>query len=107
MSLLLQRFLHTFLSFLLLIILGSCVHTRPVENQQIIREIVSRANADFYLDERIWYQDVQAEIGVCFEEKNLYEEMSASENLRFYAALFGIRSFDPLPLLGRVGLPAV
>ncbi len=58
------------------------------------------------LDIAMQMKDVQAEIGVCFEEKNLYEEMSASENLRFYAALFGIRGFDPLPLLRRVGLPA-
>lgn len=61
-----------------------------------------------YIDElNIAFQmkEVQARIGVCFEEKNLYEEMSAVENLRFYAALFGIKTFDPTPLLERVGLP--
>src|SRR5690554_1699289 len=31
---------------------------------------------------------LQAQIGVCFEEKNLYLEMSALENLNFYASLF-------------------
>lgn len=49
-------------------------------------------------------EEIQAEIGVCFEEKNLYERMSAVENLRFFAKLFGIRKFDPYPLLKRVGL---
>lgn len=50
-------------------------------------------------------KEVQSRIGVCFEEKNLYEEMSAAENLRFFASLFGLREFDPSPLLERVGLP--
>jgi len=30
--------------------------------------------------------------------------MSAAENLRFFARLFGITAFDPMPLLERVGL---
>ena len=47
---------------------------------------------------------VQARIGVCFEEKNLYPNLSAEENLRFFARLFGIRHLDPGPLLERVGL---
>jgi ABC-type multidrug transport system ATPase subunit len=47
---------------------------------------------------------IQARIGVCFEEKNLYTGMSAAENLRFFARLFGIKAFDPMPLLERVGL---
>ncbi len=48
--------------------------------------------------------EIQARIGVCFEEKNLYPTMSAAENLRFFASLFGVRHFDPLPLLERVDL---
>ncbi|MBW2527858.1 MAG: ABC transporter ATP-binding protein [Deltaproteobacteria bacterium] len=48
--------------------------------------------------------EVQARIGVCFEEKNLYLSMSADENLRFFARLFGIKRFDPTGLLERVGL---
>ncbi|RPF29144.1 ABC transporter ATP-binding protein [Georgenia muralis] len=48
--------------------------------------------------------EIQSRIGVCFEEKNLYPAMSAAENLRFFARLFGIRGFDPAPLLERVGL---
>jgi ABC-type multidrug transport system ATPase subunit len=47
---------------------------------------------------------IQARIGVCFEEKNLYLGMSGTENLRFFARLFGMPRFDPGPLLERVGL---
>lgn len=47
---------------------------------------------------------VQSQIGVCFEEKNLYLNMSARENLEFFAQLFGVRDFDAEALLGRVGL---
>lgn len=47
---------------------------------------------------------IQARIGVCFEETNLYEQMSAIENLVLFARLFGIKSFDALSLLKRVGL---
>ena len=47
---------------------------------------------------------MQAHIGVCFEEKNLYTSMSALENLRFYASLFGIKDLDANRLLRRVGL---
>ena len=49
-------------------------------------------------------EKVQGEIGVCFEETNLYEQMSALENLQLFARLFGIRSFDAYALLKRVGL---
>jgi ABC-type multidrug transport system ATPase subunit len=47
---------------------------------------------------------VQAQIGVCFEEKNLYDTMSGAENLRFFASLFGIKDIDTDELLRRVGL---
>ena len=47
---------------------------------------------------------VQAKIGVCFEHANLYEQMSAAENLKLFANLFGVKGFDPMPLLTRVGL---
>lgn len=49
-------------------------------------------------------EKVQGEIGICFEETNLYEQMSALENLRFFARLFGINGFDAYALLKRVGL---
>jgi ABC-2 type transport system ATP-binding protein len=49
-------------------------------------------------------EKVQQEIGVCFEEANLYEQMSAVENLELFARLFGVRGFDAYALLKRVGL---
>jgi ABC-2 type transport system ATP-binding protein len=49
-------------------------------------------------------EKAQAEIGVCFEYTNLYEQMSASENLRLFARLFGISGFDDDALLTRIGL---
>jgi ABC-type multidrug transport system ATPase subunit len=47
---------------------------------------------------------IQSQIGVSFEEKNLYLEMTALENLDFFASLFGIRRPDSLKALKRVGL---
>jgi ABC-type multidrug transport system ATPase subunit len=35
-------------------------------------------------------QQVQARIGVAFEEKNLYSAMTGRENLKFFAELFGV-----------------
>jgi ABC-2 type transport system ATP-binding protein len=49
-------------------------------------------------------EEVQGRIGVCFEEKNLYPELTARENLEFFARLFGIRGFDANEALERVGL---
>lgn len=47
---------------------------------------------------------VQARIGVCFEITNLYEQLSALDNLKLFARLFGVRDFDAERLLDRVGL---
>jgi len=49
-------------------------------------------------------EKVQGDIGVCFEVTNLYEQMSAIENLKLFARLFDIHPFDGEALLGRVGL---
>ncbi len=49
-------------------------------------------------------EKVQGEIGVSFEVTNLYEAMSAEENLKLFARLFGVQSFDATALLKRVGL---
>lgn len=49
-------------------------------------------------------QKVRAEIGVCFEYTNLYEQMTAGENLKLFAQLFGLGQFDAESLLKRVGL---
>ncbi len=47
--------------------------------------------------------EVQARMGVVFEEKNLYEEMTGIANLRFFAELFGTE-VDTDALLERVDL---
>ena len=47
---------------------------------------------------------IQSQIGVSFEEKNLYLEMTALENLDFFASLFGLRNPGSLEALKRVGL---
>lgn len=47
---------------------------------------------------------IRESIGVCFEHNNLYEQMTAKENLVFFAQLFGIKNFNPEILLRRVGL---
>lgn len=49
-------------------------------------------------------EQVQARIGVCFEEKNVYDAMSAVENLKFFARLFRLQNFDPMPILEKVDL---
>ncbi len=46
---------------------------------------------------------VQGQIGVSFEFANLYEQMSAIENLRLFAQLFGVQA-NPQELLEKVGL---
>ncbi len=46
---------------------------------------------------------VQQQIGVAFETTNLYEQMSAVENLKLFADLFGVKA-DAQLLLEKVGL---
>lgn len=48
--------------------------------------------------------ELQSRIGVCFEEKNLYLDMTATENLVFFSRLYGMRRFDPGEILRAVGL---
>ena len=48
--------------------------------------------------------EVRKRIGVCFEEKNLYENMTAKENLEFFARLFAIKNYDVSKALKRVNL---
>ncbi len=49
-------------------------------------------------------EKVQAQIGVCFEIANLYEQMTGIENLKLFAQLFSVKNFDARALLDRVGL---
>jgi len=42
--------------------LSSCVHIRVGDKHADIHALIEKANNDFYLDSRIWYQDVQAEV---------------------------------------------
>jgi len=67
---------------------------KPKEGRAIILGMDVAENAE----------KVQAEIGVCFEQTNLYEQMSAVENLDLFARLFGVKDFDAFALLKRVGL---
>lgn len=48
-------------------------------------------------------KQIQAKIGVCFENTNLYEQMSALDNLKLFARLYG-SSTNAEALLDRVGL---
>ena len=48
-------------------------------------------------------KQIQAKIGVCFENTNLYEEMSALDNLKLFARLYG-SDVDADGMLTRVGL---
>jgi ABC-2 type transport system ATP-binding protein len=47
---------------------------------------------------------IQAQIGVCFEFSNLYETMTAADNLDLFARLFGVANFKADEMLERVGL---
>jgi len=47
---------------------------------------------------------IQTRIGICFEQTNLYEEMSGEANLKLFARLFGASDVDITALLERVGL---
>lgn len=47
---------------------------------------------------------VKANIGVSFEIPNMYEQMSAEENLKLFANLYGVKNFDARELMEKVGL---
>jgi len=49
-------------------------------------------------------RQIQSQIGVCFELPNMYEQMSAIENLKLFARLFNTKDFDGYDLLKRVDL---
>lgn len=43
-------------------------------------------------------------IGMSFEQSNVYNKMTALENLKFYSKLFDVKTKDPMELLRLVGL---
>jgi ABC-2 type transport system ATP-binding protein len=49
-------------------------------------------------------KQVQHQIGISFEDTNLYEQMSAIENLDLFAKLYKMGSFDAMNLLEKLGL---
>jgi ABC-2 type transport system ATP-binding protein len=67
---------------------------RPMEGQATLLGLDVARNTE----------QIQAQIGVCFELTNLYEQMTAEENLVLFARLFGVQDFDATALLERVGL---
>ncbi len=44
------------------------------------------------------------DIGMSFEQSNVYNKMTAKENLAFYSKLFDVKTKDPMELLEMVGL---
>jgi len=69
-------------------------------------QLVPESGSALLLDQNITRQpeQVQARIGVCFEQTNLYEQMSAEENLKLFACLFKVKDFNAYDLLKRIGL---
>ncbi|WP_020673914.1 ABC transporter ATP-binding protein [Amycolatopsis nigrescens] len=51
-----------------------------------------------------WGQDYYQRVGVSFELPNHYQKLTALENLRFFASLYGGSTLDPMELLDSVGL---
>jgi fluoroquinolone transport system ATP-binding protein len=55
-------------------------------------------------DLRQWGSDYYTRIGVGFELPNHYTKLTARENLRLFASLYGAKTHDPDALLEQVGL---
>ena len=51
-----------------------------------------------------WGRDYYQRIGVSFELPNHYQKLTGLENLRFFASLYDVDTFDPMELLDEVGL---
>ena len=61
---------------------------------------------------RVFGRDLEAQgpeyhehMGVCFEIPNLYEKLTAVENLEFYRRFFGVECDEPAQLLEQLDLP--
>ncbi|MBA0048911.1 ABC transporter ATP-binding protein [Mycobacteroides sp. LB1] len=53
---------------------------------------------------RAWGKNYYQRIGVSFELPNHYQKLTALENLKFFASLYGGPTLDPMELLESVGL---
>ncbi|MEP7272644.1 MAG: ABC transporter ATP-binding protein [Acidobacteriota bacterium] len=58
----------------------------------------------FGKDLKTWQSDYYERVGVSFELPNHYLKLTALENLRYFAALYGNATREPIRLLERVGL---
>jgi fluoroquinolone transport system ATP-binding protein len=58
-------------------------------------------------DMRLRNRKMFNKIGVSFEQSNVYNKLTALENLEFYKKLFDVPTMDPLKLLELVGLDQV
>lgn len=65
-----------------------------------------RSGSAKILGSDVWesQKEVKRRFGVCFEQPNLYEQLTAKENLVFFSKLYRISGFSPERLLERVGL---
>lgn len=61
--------------------------------------------AEYKLDKTT--RDLFNQIGVSFEQSNVYGKLTALENLAFYRKLFNVPTFEPIELLKLVGLDHV
>jgi fluoroquinolone transport system ATP-binding protein len=69
----------------------------------LLRDYVGQATV-FDRELRNWNADFYENVGVSFEFPNLYQKLSAIENLRYFAGLFREPNETPESLLERVGL---
>ncbi len=51
-----------FASLVMILMLNACAHSPAHKDLDDVQKIISKANAGFYLDQRIWFQDIQAEM---------------------------------------------
>jgi fluoroquinolone transport system ATP-binding protein len=77
--------------------------------QKILARLIGRYEGSAVVlgrEAREWDRGYYRRIGVSFEAPNHYLKLTARENLRFFAGLYGGASEDPDGLLGLVGLLA-
>jgi fluoroquinolone transport system ATP-binding protein len=75
--------------------------------QNVLIRLLDRYDGDITVlgrDLRMWDRSYYRRIGVAFEAPNHYLKLTARENLRLFAGLYGGATEDPDRLLGRVGL---